>query len=237
MKNSDTQDRGGSIDVVVRVFDNAGQPIPNAMVDVELLTTSEIGTLITNASGLGEVTINIPQDVNPGIFTLHATWDGNVDIFGTVGIIGGNTSVDFVVLAYTDLTLDSVEGSMVVGENIWVNGTLLDDAGNPLLGDDGLPSGGLVRLYVDDMPMATAITDGNTGFYSIEYELPEWMSAGKHNMRVEFSGGFLWVAPYASGDSENPEFYWNTTYPVPDQEFEVYVPHGCSYNYGTRKSS
>ncbi len=224
LKNSDTQDRGGSIDVVVRVFDNAGQPIPNAMVDVELLNTAETGSLITNASGLGEVTINIPQDVNPGIFTLHAVWAGNIGTFGTVGIIGGNTSVDFVVLAHTDLSLDSVQGSMIVGENIWVNGTLLDDAGNPLLGEDGLPSGGLVRLYVDDMPMATAISDGDTGFYSIEYELPEWMSAGTHDMRVVFSGGFLWVAPYASGDSENPEFYWNSTDPIPDQEFDVYVP-------------
>ena len=64
LQNDDSKDRGTSVDVIVRVFDNAGQPVPNAMVNVELLTTSESGTLITNASGLGEVTINIPQEVN-----------------------------------------------------------------------------------------------------------------------------------------------------------------------------
>ena len=65
------------------------------------------------------------------------------------------------------------------------------------------------------MPMATAITDGNTG-YSIEYELPEWMSAGKHNMRVEFSGGFLWVAPYAMVIQRILNFT-GIPYPVPDK--------------------
>ncbi|MAT48297.1 MAG: hypothetical protein CMA27_00525 [Euryarchaeota archaeon] len=224
LQNADSKDRGTSVDVVVRVFDNAGQPVPNAMVDIELLTTSESGTLITNASGLGEVTITIPQDVNPGIFTLFASWAGNVQTIGSTGIEGGNSSVKFVVLAHTELTLDSVEGSMVVGENIWVNGTLLDDVGNPLLGADGLAAGGLVRLYVDNLPIATSTSDGNTGFYSIEYELPEWMSAGPHIMRVEFSGGFLWIAPYANGDSVNPEYYWNSSYPSPDQEFNVFVP-------------
>jgi len=224
LQNGDSKDRGTSIEVIIRVFDNAGQPVPNAMVDVELLTTAESATLITNASGLGGVTINIPQDVNPGIYTLYASWEGNVAIVGSTGIVGGNTSVNFVVLAHTVLSLDSVEGSMIVGDNIWINGTLLDDVGNPLLGADGLPAGGLVRLYVDNLPIATGISDGATGFYSIEYELPEWMSAGSHDMRVVFSGGFLWIAPYANGDAENPEFYWNSTDPMPDQEFDVYVP-------------
>ena len=50
------------------------------------------------------------------------------------------------------------------------------------------------------------------------------MSAGSHSMRVEFSGGFLWIAPYANVDSVNPEYYWNSSYPSPDQEFDVFVP-------------
>ncbi|RAH15662.1 MAG: hypothetical protein CMB56_002275 [Methanobacteriota archaeon] len=222
--NSDSKNRGDSIDVVVRVLDNAGQPVPNAFIDVFLLDTAESASTITNSSGLGELTIDIPENIDPGIYILEASWLGNIADLGSVGILGGNETVNFVVLAYTELNLDSVEGSRIVGEEIWINGTLLDDVGNPLLNSEGLPSGGLVRLYVDGLPVATVISDSESGFYSIEYELPEWMIAGTHEMFVEFSGGFIWIEPYASGDIENPEFYWNSSSPTPQLEFDVYVP-------------
>ena len=54
-----------------------------------------------------------------------------------------------VILAPTILTIDSVEGDLIAGQTIIVNGTLLDEHGSSLLNETGDPVGGLVHLAID----------------------------------------------------------------------------------------
>ena len=73
------------------------------------------------------------------------------------------------------MTVDSVEGDLIAGQVIFVNGTLLDEHGSPLLNDTGGEVSGLVHLMIDgvDIGSSTIVqSDPITGKWSIAYTLP-----------------------------------------------------------------
>ena len=77
---------------------------------------------------------------------------------GTTGILGTQSNTTFVVLAQTNLTITDYPVSIVAGDFITVNGTLLDDLSLPLL-DSGTPSSAVVHLVVDGESVASIETD------------------------------------------------------------------------------
>ena len=113
-------------------------------------------------------------------------------------MIGDATSTRIVILAPTVLTVDSVEGELIAGQTLIVNGTLLDEWGQALLDTEGNASGGVIHLAIDGNGVGSTwatISNGTTGEYSLVYTLPQNIEAGGHTLEVSFLGGYLWVDP------------------------------------------
>ncbi|MEE3082555.1 MAG: transglutaminase domain-containing protein [Candidatus Thermoplasmatota archaeon] len=204
--------RGDTIDVSISLIDNAGNPI--GLEDVVINSPSGMflpATITTDASGLGSVTVTVDNQTAVGPHWINASYAG---LLGTTGIVGDDHATRVIILAPTNLTINTIEGTQIAGQTLLINGTLLDEHGNPLLGGDGTPAGGVVHLWLDGSDVGStwaAISNGSTGEFSIIYTLPQAITAGHHDIAVEFLGGYLWVDPVGSGDSVNPEYYLNSS--------------------------
>ncbi|MDP6899727.1 MAG: transglutaminase domain-containing protein [Candidatus Thalassarchaeaceae archaeon] len=199
--------RGNSFTVSIVLVDNAGSPIANESVFIESISMGDSFWITTDASGIGSGIFNVSNSTTPGPHWLNASYGG---LAGTTGVLGDTFQTRVVVLAPTNLTIESIEGTLIAGESLLINGTLLDEHGNPLVGTDGNATGGVIHLILDGSdvgPVWATLSDGPTGAYSIIYTLPQGITAGPHNISVEFYGGYLWVDPVGSGDSVNPEYY------------------------------
>ena len=218
---NDRTERGAMLDVRIKLEDNLGQPLAGQQVTFSLPatnTTDEVSLSVsTFANGTAVGSLMVPFNASVGFSDVHVSYDGLV---GTTGISGYNTSTEFVTLAETNMTILEHTESLVAGEIIYVNGTLLDDLGMPLY-VDGVPSVAIVRLFVDGVPVASVQSDALTGAYSISYLVPESTTSGAHMVEVRFTGGRDWVDPVGIGDSVDPEFYLPSTATV---DFNVSVP-------------
>ena len=210
--------RGENLQVTVELTDNTAATMGSQDVNISLFGTDifqEFQTIADN--GTLTVFIPIPTDMSPGIAYINASYDG-IDV--SDGIIGVNASISFIVLAATNITIESISDMFVVGERLFVNGTLVDELGG-ILQEDGVPKCGEVILYVDGSPVSTTLCDDATGAFSLEYVMPISSSAGLHNAEVRFEGGQNWVDPIGSGSQFNAEYY------LPDTNssgFNVTVP-------------
>lgn len=212
--------RGDNITVALSLLDNAGAPVENASINISIngLTSFEI---FTDENGIGIGNFSVPSTWVAGPLTINATHDG---IPGTTGVLGDSTFTRVVILAPTILTIDSIEGDLIAGQTIIVNGTLLDEHGSSLLNETGEAVGGIIHLAIDgeDTGSGTIVqSDPISGAWSISYTLPLETTPGPHNATAFFLGGFLWVDPMGQGDSLNPEYYLESTDTL---GFEVSVP-------------
>jgi len=199
--------RGDNFTVNISLIDNAGNPIENETVTIDPVGMNNAVTVTTDSNGMGSVTITVLNTTAPGPHWVNASYAG---LAGTTGVIGDATNTRIIILASTVLTIDSIEGTLIAGQTLIVNGTLLDEWGMPLLDAEGNASGGVIHLYIDDNDVGgtwSVISDGPTGAYSLTYTLPQGITAGAHTIEVRFLGGYLWVDPVGAGDSVNPEFY------------------------------
>ena len=213
---NDRTERGSNVAIEILLLDNSGSTIDNQQVVVTLVGTS-ITTTITTDNGSGFDNLTIPNDQEVGPMDIDAVFAG---IPGSTGIIGTQTNTSFVVLAQTNLTITDYPESIVAGDFITVNGTLLDDLDSPLL-DSGVPSSAVVHLVVDGESVASIETDALNGTFSIGWAVPQDISAGSHTIEVEFYGGRDWVDPVGTGEPSNPEYYMPSSDIV---EFNVSVP-------------
>ena len=139
---------------------------------------------------------------------------------GTTGLVGSNETTQFVVLGQTNLSITEAPTTLTAGDAFVVNGTLMDDLGQPLL-INGVPSLAVVHLLVDGVPVSSIETDAQTGAFTLGWTLPEDTTAGAHLIEVRFLGGRDWVDPIGVGDLINPDYYL----PSSDQvNFNVSVP-------------
>jgi len=199
--------RGDNFTVNISLIDNAGDPIANETVTIDPVGMNAPVTVTTDSNGFGSVEITVLNTTAPGPHSIDASYGG---LSGTTGVIGDAASTRIVILAPTVLTIDSVEGDLIAGQILIVNGTLLDEWGMPLLDGDGNASGGVIHLFIDGNNVGgtwAVISDGPTGAYSLTYTLPQGTTAGAHDVEVRFLGGYLWVDPVGAGDSVNPEYY------------------------------
>jgi hypothetical protein len=174
-------------------------------------------TVTTFANGTAVGSLLVPFNASVGFSDVSASYNG---ISGTTGIVGYNASTQFVTLAQTNITILEHTESLVAGEILNVNGTLLDDLDMPLM-VDGAASVAIVRLFVDGVPVASVESDAITGAYSFSYLVPESTTSGPHMVEVRFTGGRDWVDPVGIGDSVDPEFYLPSSATV---DFNVSVP-------------
>ena len=180
--------------------------------------TDEVSVTVTTfATGTAAGSLLVPFNASVGFSDILASYAG---ISGTTGIIGYNASTEFVTLAQTNMTILEHTESLVAGEMLYVNGTLLDDLNMPLY-VDGVESVAIVRLFVDGVPVASVQSDALTGAYAVSYLVPESTTSGPHMVEVRFTGGRDWVDPVRIGDSVDPEFYMPSSATV---DFNVSVP-------------
>ena len=82
------------------------------------------------------------------------------------------------------MTIIEYTESLVAGDFLQVNGTLVDDLGQLLL-DGGVPSSSVIHLLVDGESVSSVETDSLTGAFSIGYTVPEDIGAGPHIVRLD----------------------------------------------------
>ena len=218
---NDRTERGTMLDVRIKLEDNLGQALAGQQVTFSLPatnTTDEVSISVnTYANGTANASLMVPFNASVGFSDVLVTYDG---IAGTTGVSGYNTSTEFVTLAATNMTILEHTESLVAGQMLYVNGTLLDDLDMPLY-VDGVASVAIVRLFVDGVPVASVQSDALTGAYSVSYLVPESTTSGAHMVEVRFTGGRDWVDPVGIGDAVDPEFYMPSSATV---DFNVSVP-------------
>ena len=214
---NDRTDRGSDVESRLMLIDNSGSPVVGVQVTVVINGTSVTSTGTTDSMGIAFVNLTTPVDLTPGFHSLDAEFLGTS---GTTGLVGDSTEVSFVVLADTVVTITNNTMVLTAGDALEVNGTLLDDLGNPLQ-LSGANSGGVLHLYVDGLPVSSVLSDADTGFWEITWTTPEGITAGDHQIQIRFTGGRDWVDPIGSGDTANPEFYHES---IALSNFSVSVP-------------
>ena len=210
--------RGENVSVQIQLQDNALASISNATVTIEFPTLNISTIVTTDANGTAWGLLNVPSDTTPGPLSVNASYSG---MPGPTGVLGDEDSIMVVILAPTVITIDSVEGEFIAGQDIWINGTLLDEWG-AVLQSSGVPSAGVLRLSIDGIDTGEFVeSNATTGSYSLMYTVPDDTTAGSHLATIFFRGGFMWVDPIGQGDSTNPEYYLNSS---ADQLVNISVP-------------
>ena len=104
---------------------------------------------------------------------------------GTTGLLGSESNSSFVVLAQTNITITEYPESLVAGDYLTVNGTLLDDLGQSLE-ILGVASSAVVHLMVDDVSVASIETDALTGQFSLGLSITRryYCWSTHHNCRI-----------------------------------------------------
>ena len=205
---NDRTERGTIVHFTVLLRDNQGTPMENQSVIVSLTATLNDPnpvqiTVQTAANGTAWGNLTVPANMSVGPTDMYAQYAGTS---GTTGILGDDASTKFVVLASTQTVISSVPDVLIAGDQLLVNGTLLDDLGM-VLQSDGMNSTAIVHLLLDGIPVASIETSSVDGSYSLSYTLPKSTTAGPHQIGVEFRGGRDWVDPVGFGDINNPEYY------------------------------
>ena len=214
---NDRVERGNDVEIQVILLDNTGEPVEGQLITITLNGT-DITTILTTAeNGSAFGTLTTPANMTVGVKDVNAIFSGTS---GTTGLLGSESNSSFVVLAQTNIVITEYPESLVAGDYLTVNGTLLDDLGQSLK-IFGVASSGVVHLMVDDVSVASIETDALTGQFSLGYPLPEDITAGPHTITVEFFGGRDWVDPIGVGEPSNPEYYMPTSTTVP---FNISVP-------------
>lgn len=209
--------RGNNVTFHILLRDNTGANLDGQTLTVSLPGTSIVGVFTTASNGTAFGSLQVPANTSVGPNDIHVQYAG---VSGTTGLLGSNATTRFVTLAATNLTITNYPAIRTAGEQLVVNGILLDDLGVALQ-SNGNDASGIVYLLVDGIPVASATTNATTGAYTLTYTLPTSTSPGPHQIRVEFRGGRDWVDPIGFGDINNPEYYL-ASFDVVD--FNVSVP-------------
>ena len=209
--------RGNNVTFHILLRDNTGANLDGQTLTVSLPGTSIVGVFTTASNGTAFGSLQVPANTSVGPNDIHVQYAG---VSGTTGLLGSNATTRFVTLAATNLTITNYPAIRTAGEQLIVNGILLDDLGVALQ-SNGNDASGIVYLLVDGIPVASATTNATSGAYTLTYTLPTSTSPGPHQIRVEFRGGRDWVDPIGFGDINNPEYYL-ASFDVVD--FNVSVP-------------
>ncbi|MCS5537575.1 MAG: hypothetical protein NZ770_05670, partial [Candidatus Poseidoniaceae archaeon] len=124
--------RNETLKVQVRIIENTNDPLSGAMITINLIGTSVQEVTTSDSNGLAWANLTLPMGLTPGVNLLTASYAG---INATDGLEPSSANASFVALARTLLTIEDHTQLLVVNQDLYLNGTLLDDLGLPLLID------------------------------------------------------------------------------------------------------
>ena len=154
--------RGDNVTFHILLRDNTGAELSGQSLTVSLPGTSVIGAFTTEDNGTAYGSLEVPANVSVGPNDIHVEYAG---ISGSTGLIGSNSTTQFVVLSATNTTITQYPELLTAGDQIFVNGTLLDDLNQPLQ-TNGEDAPGIVYLLIDGIPVASATTNASSGAVS-----------------------------------------------------------------------
>ncbi|MDP7203870.1 MAG: hypothetical protein QGF72_07060, partial [Candidatus Poseidoniaceae archaeon] len=196
--------RNETLKVQVRIIENTNEPLSGAMITVNLIGTTVQVVTTSDSNGLAWANLTLPIGLTPGVNVLTASYAGNSS---PDGLEPSSANASFVALARTLLTIEDHTQLMVVNQDLYLNGTLLDDLGLPLL-IDGNASAGVVELVIDGNVTTFVQTNATTGEFSFIWQVPQSFFAGNHSVEVRYTADPAWGNPGSSAaNSANPPYY------------------------------
>ncbi|MEA4956251.1 MAG: hypothetical protein VB038_00810, partial [Methanobrevibacter sp.] len=155
---------GKSTTINGTAFDENGNPLTNVQLNVTV--NGVVYSVTTNDLGFWSLSY-IPNVA--GSFNLQVNWTGNATHNGFT-----NVTVLNVSKAVTNSTI-GVSGS-IVGKNVTINGTAIDENGNPLVG---------VTLNVTVNGVVHSVVTNGVGFWNLTYVAN---ASGVFNVQVSYLG-------------------------------------------------
>ena len=196
--------RNETLEVQVRIIENTNEPLAGATITVNLIGTSVQVVTTSDSNGIAWANLTLPIGLTPGVNHLTAAYAG---LNTSDGLEPSSANASFVALARTLITIDEHTQLMVVNQDLYLNGTLLDNLGLPLL-LDGNASAGVVELVIDGNVTAFVQTNATTGEFSFVWQVPQSFYAGNHSVEVRYTADPAWGNPGASeANSANPPYY------------------------------
>ena len=210
--------RNSNLTIRLKLIENTDDPVVGGMLTVNLLGTTEQVLISTDENGLAWANITLPEWLTPGINLLTAAYPGNSS---ADGLLGSNASASFVALARTILVIDNHTLSLVVNQDFYLNGTLTDDLGLPLM-VDGNATGGVVYLVIDGNTTLSMQSNATTGLFSFVWQVPQAFGAGNHSIEIRYTADPAWGNPGSlEANAANPPYYLSSN---ASSQFGVLVP-------------
>jgi hypothetical protein len=210
--------RNQTLLVQLSLIENTNEPVSGQTITVNLTGTSTTIFATTDSNGIAWANFTLPEDLTPGLNMLTAEYAG---INQPDGLLGSSTNVSFIALANTIITIDEYTSSLVVNQDFYLNGSLFDDIGLPLM-MDGENFSGVVYLVIDGNTTMSVQSNNSTGSFAFIWQVPQSFGAGNHTVEVRFTGDPAWSNPGSSqANAANPPYYM----PSSDNDtFSVLVP-------------
>lgn len=124
-----------------------------------------------------------PVNHSAGVYNLTAAFNGTSYFFNS------NASKNVTVRHYVEITAEVIPTTVVVGNNITVNGTITDDWGMRFNESDVLLS--CIHLLLDSITVANITITGEN--FTITYRIPLSTAAGNHQIIVSFPGSLYYI--------------------------------------------
>ncbi len=210
--------RNQTLVVQLSLIENTNEPVSSQSITVNLTGTSITIFTTTDSNGIAWANFTLPEDLTPGLNIVTAEYAG---IAQPDGLLGSRTSVNFIALANTIITIDDHTPSLIVNQDFYLNGTLLDDIGLPLM-MDGENFSGVVYLVIDGNTTLSVQSNNSTGSFAFIWQVPQSFGAGNHTVEVRFTGDPAWSNPGSSqANAANPPYYMPSS---ANDTFGVLVP-------------
>ncbi|MHA1238901.1 MAG: transglutaminase domain-containing protein [Candidatus Odinarchaeia archaeon] len=151
-----TVSRGSEVAISGYLIDNNGNPIPDTQVFIQFYSST--GTLVdvtsttTDNNGYFSTNYIIPTQISVGLYKFNVTTQSQLSKVSEEVFVNVTSSTYIKIL--------SIIKSVAFGENISLEGRLLDDLGN------GIPNMS-IEIYLENNLIYTAVTNSN-GIFTLE---------------------------------------------------------------------
>jgi|GEM_PF-3834503 len=153
------------------------------------IDTTQVGTAVTNSSGLATFAYTIPSSATTGSHTITASFAGDTTYTNSSGTGTLTVTVAANTIA-TAITTPNVSG--VQGKAVSLTATLKRTDTKAAVGSK------TITFKVDTTQVGTAVTN-SSGIATFAYTIPSNTSAGSHTITASFAGDTTYTASSGTG--------------------------------------